>query len=897
MKLKQFAGILLQKYTSKKNIFLMKLSFLFYIVCYFQLIAFNGFSQSKVTLDVENSSLETIINIIESQTKYSFVFNNDDINIQQKLNIKVTDEDIKKAIALLFKTTTIEYKFKNDFIILSVRQKQTKSFTISGIISDAETGETLLGANIIVKNTRKGTTTNEYGFYSLTVPKGNHTLIISYLGYTTIEKEIELTQSIKFNAELEEDEGQLDDVLIKAGESKKVNLRTPQMSVARLSVQSIKKIPAVLGEVDIIRSIQLLPGVTNSGEGASGFNVRGGAEDQNLVLLDEAVIYNSSHLFGFFSVFNADAVKDIKLYKGGIPARFGGRASSVLDIRQKDGNSKNFKLSGGIGIISSRLTAEGPTFKDKGSFLVSGRASYAHLFLKLSEKTKKNSAQFYDLNFKTNYEVNENNKLYLSGYYGNDDINFDNSFKNSYGNLTGNLRWNHLFNDKLFSNLSMIYSKYNYNLEIDTDGIDWKSDINNYNLKYDLDYYLNDTYKFNFGFSGIYYDFNPGRLSSLNKSSGVNPRKLDDKFGFESGIYAGLEHKLSNKLTAQYGMRYSNFIRLGKQTLNEYTNDLPVVYNNDLGIYESATPIGETEYGKNEKIKSFGNFEPRLALSYQLNEKSSIKASYNRIAQYLHLISNTTSATPLDVWAPSGKFIEPQLANQYALGYFRNFKQNMFSFEGEVYYKTIDNRIDYINGAELIAQNTIETEILSGESRAYGLELLLRKNRGDFTGWIAYTLSKSEQQTLGGEAGGPGINNGNWYNTAYDRTHDISVTGSYRLNEKWSLATNFAFQTGRPVTYPNGQFQYNGLTVAIYSNRNADRLPAYHRLDISATLTPGKNKNRNWKSEWVFGIYNLYGRKNAASISFAQNTDTSLNEAIQTSIFGFMPSVTYNFKF
>lgn len=585
------------------------------------------------------------------------------------------------------------------------------------------------------------------------------------------------------------------------------------------------------------------------------------------------------------------------MYKGGIPARFGGRASSVLDIRQKEGNSKNFKLTGGIGLISSRLTAEAPTFKDKGSFLISGRTSYAHLFMKLNEETKDNSIQFYDLNFKTNYQINDNNQLYLSGYYGNDEIKFGEDFTNSYGNLTGNLRWNHIFNDKIFSNLSLIYSKYFYDLEIDFVGLEWKSNIANYNLKYDLNYYLNDQYKFNFGVSGIYYDFNPGELSPNSDDSGINPSTLDRKYAFESAVYAGLEQKITDNLTAQYGIRYSHFSRLGKQTLNEYANDLPVIYNANLGVYESADTTGTTTYGSKKSIADFGNLEPRLALSYQLNKKSAIKASYNRIAQYLHLISNTTSATPLDVWAPSGKYIKPQMANQYAVGYFKNFNNNMFSLEAEAYYKTIDNRIDYIDGAELIAQNAIETQILTGKSRAYGLELLLRKNKGNFTGWLAYTLSKAEQKTTGGNAGGLGINKGEWYNTAYDRTHDISFTGSYKLNEKWRFGANFVYQTGRPVTYPNGQFEYNGISVPIYGQRNESRLPAYHRLDISATLTPRKNKNRKWKSEWVFGVYNLYGRRNAASISFGQNLDTGVNEATRTSIFGFMPAITYNFKF
>ena len=771
------------------------------------------------------------------------------------------------------------------------QQKQT----VSGVVKDALNGETLIGATVYFKNTNIASITNEYGFYSLTAEEGKYTLVVSYLGFVTIEKQIDLKTNKKINFELEESASQLDEIQISASESKKVNLRTPQMSVSKLSSKIIKQIPAVMGEVDIIKSIQLLPGVTNSGEGASGFNVRGGAEDQNLILLDEAVIYNSSHLFGFFSIFNNDAVKDIKLYKGGIPSQFGGRVSSVLDIRQKDGNSKNLSFTGGIGAISSRLTVEGPTIKDKGSFIVAGRSSYVNLFLKLADND--NSAGFYDLNFKTNYKLNENNKLYLSGYYGQDNFNISEAFSNSYGNLTANLRWNHIFNDKLFSNLSVIYSRYNYDMELDFRDLKWASDINNYNLKYDFSYFKSEKLKFNFGASLIHYKFNPGLLSPLNEESGINRLDLDDKFAFENGIYASLEHKISNNLTAMYGLRYSNFNRVGDQAISNYENNAPVIYNSQLGIYESAEAIGETEYSSGESIASYGNFEPRAAISYKLTDNSSVKASYNRMAQYLHLISNTTSATPLDIWAPSGEYIKPQLADQYAVGYFRNFNNDTYSLEAEAYYKTVDNRVDYIDGADLIAQNNIETQILTGESRSYGLELMLRKNTGKFTGWLAYTLSKAEQKTDGGSLGGLGINNGQWYNSSYDRTHDISFTGNYELSNKWSFGTNFVFQTGRPTTYPNGQFQYNGLSIPTYSERNANRLPAYHRLDISATLIPEKNKNRKWQGEWVFSIYNLYNRSNAASITFGQDVDTGINEATQTSIFGIIPSVTYNFKF
>lgn len=770
-----------------------------------------------------------------------------------------------------------------------------ESYTIRGTIKDQSNGETLFGASVFLKGTSIGVITNEYGFYSISAPKGEYTLIISFVGYSEIRREITLDKDQKLDFEVAESSTQLDEVVIKSGETERVSLKKPEMSVSKLNIKTVKQMPVVLGEVDVIKSIQLLPGVTNNGEGSSGFHVRGGAADQNLVLLDEAIIYNTSHLLGFFSIFNADAIKDMKLYKGGIPARFGGRTSSVLDVRQKDGNSKNFALTGGIGAISSRLAAEGPMFKDKGSFLVAGRGSYAHLFLKAAGE--ENSASFYDLNLKTNYSLSENNKLYLSGYFGRDVFEFGDSFDSSYGNLSGNLRWNHIFNDKLFSNLSLIYSKYDYDLGIIIEEFDWISSIDNYHIKYDFKYYASDRFKLDYGVSGIYYNFDPGQIKPTSESSSINPLVLDKKRALEGGAYINAEHKLTDQLAVQYGVRYSTFSRLGGQPIKEYLNNQPVVYNETLGIYERGTEIGETDFKKSETIEFFDNFEPRASLAYQLNDFSSIKMGYSRAAQYIHLLSNTTSVTPLDVWTPSGKYVKPQLSDQYALGYFRDFKDKKYSLEVEAYYKTTDNRIDYIDGSDLIGNNTIETEILNGESRAYGLEFLLRKNVGDFTGWIAYTLSKSEQRTLGGNAGGPGINNGDWYNTPFDRTHDLSITGAYKLNDKWSFGANLVFQTGRPVTYPNGQYEYEGLSIASYSDRNSDRLPSYHRLDVSATYRPNRKPNKRWKGEWVFGIYNLYNRKNAASISFGQNVETGANEATRTAIFGIVPSVTYNFKF
>ncbi len=771
-----------------------------------------------------------------------------------------------------------------------------EKFTVSGTITDSKNNETLIGVNVIIPELKTGTTTNEYGFYSITIPKGNYTVQISSLSYQSIEEPITLNQNIKNNYKLSSVEEQLQEVVI-TDNRKATNIRKAEMSVNKMSIATIKKMPVVLGEVDVLKSILLLPGVTNAGEGASGFNVRGGAADQNLILLDEANIFNSSHVFGFFSVFNPDAIKDLKLYKGGIPARFGGRASSVLDIYQKDGSSKGFHVSGGIGIISSRLLAEGPIVKDKGSFLIGGRASYAHLFLKLSKDQKDNAAYFYDLNTKLSYKINPNNNLYLSGYFGRDVFSINKSFVNTYGNSTLNLRWNHLFSDKLFSNLSLIYSDYYYGLDLDFIGLRWDSGIKNYNIKYDFKNYISDNFKLNYGMNALYYDFNPGTVKPLGDDSGINFDQLEKKKALEPAIYIDVEHNISKKLSLSYGLRYSLFYRLGESNLNTYADNNPVVFNADLQIYEKATPTGTIHYGKNKTIANFRNLEPRAAIAYQLSDNQSVKLSYNRMVQYLQLISNTSSPTPLDVWTPSDKYIKPQIADQVAVGYFRNFKEDMYSLEVESFYKTIKNRLDYIDGANLIANDAIEQIILNGRMRSYGLELMLRKNEGRFTGWISYTLSKSQQQTPGRTKAETGINNGQWYNSLYDKTHNIAITSAYTLTKKWSFGANFAIQSGQPVTYPNGQYQYEGITVPSYGLRNGNRLPTYHHLDIAATLTPHKNNNRKWKSEWVFSIYNVYGRKNAAAINFRQNVDTGNNEAVKTSIFGMVPAISYNFKF
>ena len=766
--------------------------------------------------------------------------------------------------------------------------------TLSGTITDAATTETLIGASVYIKEIQAGTTTNEYGFYSLSVPKGTYTLQVSYVSFGTIEETVNLTANVKKNYSLTSSASELQEVVINA-DKPRADVRTPQMGLNKLTVAEIKKMPVVLGEVDVIKSILQLPGVTNAGEGSSGFNVRGGGADQNLILLDEATLFNSSHLFGFFSVFNADAIKDLKLYKGGVPARYGGRVASVLDIYQKEGNKEKFHANGGIGLISSRLLLEGPIVKDRGSFLIGGRTSYAHLFLKLANND--NSASFYDLNTKLSYKLNDNNNLYLSGYFGRDLFNISSNFDNTYGNTLFNLRWNHLYNDKLFSNMSFIYSDYYYGLTLDFIGFKWDSGIKNFNFKYDFKHYVSNKMKLTYGVNALYYDFNPGKITPTSSSSAINADQLDKKYAFEPAIYLDAEHQLTDKLTVSYGLRYSLFYRLGNQTINTYANNQPVAYDPELKIYEKATPTGTRQYGSGDAIASFSNPEPRAALSYQINDDASVKASYNRMAQYLHLISNTASPTPLDVWAPSDNYLKPQLQDQWSAGYFRNLKDNKYSIETEVFYKKVKNRLDYIDGADLIANNAIEQVVLNGRMRAYGLEILVRKNEGRLTGWVSYTLSRSEQQTPGRTAEEVGINDGKWYKTGYDKLHNLAVTSSYELNKKWSFGAIFTLQSGRPVTYPNGQYHYGDITIPSYGLRNENRLPAYHHLDVSATLTPQNQQGKKWQSEWVFSIYNLYNRKNAASITFAQNQDTGVNEATRLSIFGIIPSVTYNFKF
>ena len=776
------------------------------------------------------------------------------------------------------------------FFLVNLSLNAQKNYTLSGYVLDSQSNELIIGSSVIVEGLNIGTITNSYGFFSITIEEGNYNIRIQNLGFKDNTQNINLNKNLSLNIYLTEEVESLNEVIV-VENSEDIDIDLPVLSLNILSGKTIRQTPVVFGESDILKTIQLLPGVSSAGEGASGFNVRGGAADQNLILFDEAIIYNSSHLFGLFSVFNSDAIKEVKLFKGGIPSSYGGRLSSVLDVYQKDGNNQKTSINGGIGAISSRFLIEGPIQKNQSSFLVASRGTYAHLFLKLTDI--ENIAYFYDINTKSNFVIDNRNKIFLSGYFGRDLFKLDGTFMNTYGNSTLNFRWNHLINDKTFSNTSLIFSDYYYGLELDFVGFDWKSGIKNFNLKFDLKNYFSNDLQFNYGLNFIYYDFNPGTIGPLTADSGFNFSKLNKKFAMENSIYFDVIHKISSKLSMRYGLRINQFLRLRQNGLQSYLNNNPVIYDNTLNIYDPATAL-QTDFDNNSSVFStYNRIEPRINISYNFNNQS-IKASYNRLNQYLHLISNTSSPTPLDIWVPSGPYIKPQKLDQFALGYYK--KSKSIKFESEVFYKKIKNRLDYIDGADLVANDNIETVILAGKSRAYGIEFLLKKSDGRHKFWLAYTLSKSEQKTAGRNSSENGINMSEWYNTPYDKPHDISINSEYRINKKLKIVGNFIFQTGQPTNYPNSQYTYMNLNVPNYGKRNSQRLPNYHRMDVNLTLNPEK-KNKKVESSWVFGIYNLYNRDNASSIIFRRNNETLKNEAVQISIFGIVPSVTYNFKF
>lgn len=748
--------------------------------------------------------------------------------------------------------------------------------TLSGYITDSETGEELISANIFVIELGTGATSNQYGFYSITVPKGEYTIRFSYTGYKKEDLSIDLKYSVSTNIELTPDSYEMSEVVVE-GKKDDYNVKSTEMGTTEIIPKELQAVPVILGEADILKTMQLLPGVSQAGDGNSGFFVRGGKVDQNLILLDEATVYNPSHLFGFFSVFNSDAIKNAKMIKGSMPAEYGGRISSVLDIKMKEGSNKDWRFTGGIGLISSRLSVEGPIVKDKGSFLISGRRTYVDLFIPLAgdDELKDSKLYFYDLNLKANYRFSNSNKLYLSGYFGRDVLGFKDQFGFDWGNITGTLRWNHLFSEKLFSNTSIIFSDYNYAVSIEEEETDFEvtSGIRDVNIKTDFQYFYNSKNRFSFGFIGFYHTFLPGDIVSTGET--INSFKVPNKYGVELAAYVSHELDLTHRLKLNYGLRFSNYLNLGPGTV--YTYD------------EFNIPTSATAYESGDIINNYGGFEPRFSATYLLNETSSFKGSFSRNYQYIHLVSTSTTTTPIDVWLPTTDIVKPEIANQVSLGYFKNFANNQYESSIEVYYKNMENQIEYENGADIYFNEMIESQLVFGTGRAYGMEFLFRKTSGKLTGWISYTLSKTEREFAE-------INGGTPFPARQDRMHDFSITAIYKYNKWWTFSANWIYYTGDAVTFPSGKYYVDGNTLNLYTERNGYRMPDYHRLDVGATMILSKSKTS--EMSLTFSLFNAYHRKNAYTITFRESEANSQNtEAVRIALFGIVPSITFNFNF
>lgn len=774
----------------------------------------------------------------------------------------------------------------------SVLLKAQNTSTISGTIRSASDGEDLIGVNIAIKEMPTvGASTNTFGFYSLTLKKDTYTIIFSYLGYKTIEKKIDLSKDVKLNISLETNAEVLSEVILSADRSDR-NITSTDVGASKISVKDVEIIPVLFGERDIMKIIQLLPGVKPAGEGNAGFYVRGGAADQNLILLDGAPVYNASHLLGFFSVFNSSALKDVKLYKGSIPSKYGGRLSSVMDVKMKDGNSKEYKVNGGIGLIASNLTIEGPIVKDKGSIMISGRRTYADLFLKLSsnENQKNTKLYFYDLNVKANYRISEKNRIFLSGYFGRDVLGIADLVGFDWGNKTATLRWNHIFSNKLFSNTSFIYSDYNYKIEIKGigDGLDIASKINDLTFKQEFDYFLNSNNTINFGADLIKHTFMPGEFKS--SSAELNDFFVENKQSIESAAYVSNEQKIGEKLTLSYGLRFTNFTQIGPGEI--------------ITFDKNGMVTDVKKYDKWESVASYNRLAPRFSSTFLLNDEQSIKLSYARTYQFLHMISNSNASSPTDIWLPSSNNIKPSDADQVSFGYFKNFNNNKWELSSEIYYKKVHNIIDYRTGAQTMFNADVEAELLYGDGRAYGMEFLVKKRTGKLTGWVSYTLSRTENLF-------EQINDNKWFSAKQDRIHDVSIVASYQFSPRVTLSSTWVYYTGNAVTFPSGKYEINGDIIPYYTERNGYRMPDYHRMDLGLTIKKIRYKyavnpktgelekmKSRFQSNWNYSIYNLYGRENAYSITFQEKEGApGQMEAEQLSLFRFVPSITYNFSF
>lgn len=857
----------------------IKIAFLVLISATHTFLYSQSLLDKEIRLDRFTGTTGNILDQISKQGGFTFAHSNH-IDIGRKVTIEAGSATVRTWLDRIFGADKVDYVVSQNKIILRPRDK-TKStgslHTVSGYVRDAKTGEALIGVNVIIQElTSTGATTNAYGFYSITIAAGNYTAAAQFIGYETRSIAVELTQNTRVDFEIRENVTQLDVVEVTA-EKEDANVTDLTMGVTKIDMQEVDKIPVIFGEKDILKIIQLRPGIKSAGEGNSGFHVRGGAADQNLILLDEATVYNASHLLGFFSVFNGDALKDVTLYKSGQPAEFGGRLSSVLDIRMKDGNDKKFGIEGGIDIIASRLKLEGPIAKGKGSFMVSARRTYADLFLGLSPDTSisQSTIYFYDLNAKANYRIDDNNRVYLSGYFGKDVLGDpDDRGYIKWGNATGTVRWNHLFSEKMFSNTSLIFSNYHYDIDTDLGGVRGKviSRIQDYNFKQDFQYFPNTQSELKFGFNSVYHRITPGTITSTSAEQ-AKGFDIPLKLAWNNAAYVSHQWKPSATFGLEYGVRFSSFSILGPGTFYSYN--------------ASGQAIDSTSYSTGEFAKTYFNIEPRVSASFMINDRSSVKTAYERNTQNLHLISNATSDNPTDLWIPSSLNVKPQIGDQVSLGYFRNFRNNTYEFSTEVYYRHLQNQIDYKDGAELNFNENVEAELLFGEGRAYGIEFFFKKRVGRLNGWIGYTLARTEKKIAG-------INNGQYYPARQDRTHDISIVGIYDLSKKLTLSATWVYYTGNAVTFPSGKYEIEGRVYNYYTERNGYRMPDYHRLDIAVTWL--RKKTEKFESSWNFSLYNAYGRQNAYAINF-RPLDADRMQAIQTTLFRWVPSISYNFKF
>ncbi|MDD4755261.1 MAG: TonB-dependent receptor [Prolixibacteraceae bacterium] len=763
--------------------------------------------------------------------------------------------------------------------LLTVTHANAQSqYVLSGNISDATSGENLTGATIVVEEiSNTGGITNTYGFYSITVPEGRYSIRFQFIGYKTITIPLEVNKNIILDIELERAVFELGKVEVTSERADK-NISSLEMGTVRMAPGQIESIPVIFGERDVMKTIQLTPGVKAAGEGNSGFHVRGGGIDQNLILIDEAPVYSASHLLGFFSVFNSDAIKNASLLKGAVPAEYGGRASSVMDIQMKEGNLKKLGIAGNIGLISSNITVEGPIQKDKSSFMISGRRTYADLFLNFSkdDDVRNSNLYFYDLNMKTNYKINNNNRIYLSGYVGRDDFGYKDEFGFDWGSLTGTLRWNHIFSSRLFSNSSLIMSNYSYNIDLRRNlDVDIRSQIQDINVKQDFSFYMNSQNNIRFGANVIFHIILPGKITVNEMTSYVLPEDIAKRRAVEWVAYISNNHNLSDRLKLSYGLRYSLFSNIGPGEFYEF---------DELGELVNTTEVDRREFYKTQ-----GGAEPRFAINYLFNRQNSLKASYNRMYQYLHLLTNTTTTTPTDMWLPSSNNVKPQVSDQVSLGYFKNFRSNEYESAIEVYYKNLKNQIDYKNGADLIYNSTVESELVFGMGWAYGAEFMLKKKSGRVNGWISYTWSRTMRQF-------DEISNGNPFPARHDRTHDLSVVAMYDLSKKLKLSATWVYYTGNAVTFPSGKYEIDGKIIGYYTERNGYRMPDYHRLD--AGLVWQLKKTDKIESSWYFSVYNAYARENAYFIDFREKEDApGMAEAVQVSLFRAIPSVSYRFRF